>query len=419
MRVLHISHRFLPRFFAGTEVYAAALARAQHARGYAVQVFAGDSDAHTPETYVWEGLPVQTMPWGWGGRADPVRTFLAGFGNPAAERRFAAALTEFRPDVVHVHHLLGLSPRLPELARAAGARVVITLHDFWFKCSNTWLYRYDEQVCPGPGTGYHCGGCALQRLGRPPQPALMAAAAPLFWARTARLRRALRAAHRVIAPSRAVAEAFADAGLAPGQLVILPHGLSEDVVPAAAPPAPERRGVRFIFIGSLIRPKGAHIAVAAFAGLGQPGAELWIYGDLDADPAYTAEVRALAAPPGVVLGGRLARADVPAALRAADVFLLPALWREAHSIVVDEAWAAGRPVLVSAHTAAAERVLPEVNGLLAPPGDIAAWRAQMRRLGEEPGLLARLRAGVTAPKTLAAHVAEIERLYRQGVVSNG
>lgn len=410
MRVLHVVHRFLPRYLAGTEVYTAALARAQRAAGHTVRVFAGDPAAAAPAEIEWEGVPVRVIPWAGGG--NPVRTFLAGLSNPAAERAFAETLRAFQPEVVHIQHLMGLSPRLPEMARAAGARVVVTLHDFWFECSNLWLYRYDQTLCPGPRTGYHCGGCALQRLGRPPQPALMAAAAPLMLARTRRLRAALQAAHVIIAPSRAVAEGFADAGLDPRRVRVIAHGLAE-TAGLAAPAAPDHAGVRFIYLGSLIRPKGAHIALAAFNGVAAPDAELHFYGDLAADPAYTAELRALAARPGVVFGGRLTRAQVPAALRAADVLVLPALWREAHVIVVDEAFEAGRPVLVAAHTAAAERVRAEVDGLTAPPGDVAAWRAQFQRLCAEPGLLARLTAGVRAPKTLAAHAAEIEAVYRE------
>jgi glycosyltransferase involved in cell wall biosynthesis len=71
------------------------------------------------------------------------------------------------------------------------------------------------------------------------------------------------------------------------------------------------------------------------------------------------------------------------------------------------------PVLVSAGGAAAERVVANVNGLVAAPGDISAWRHQLSRVLAEPGLLAQLTAGLQPPKTLAAHTLEIEALYTQ------
>ena len=96
-----------------------------------------------------------------------------------------------------------------------------------------------------------------------------------------------------------------------------------------------------------------------------------------------------------------------------DLLLVPSLWYETYSVNVDEALAAGVPVLVSSHGAAAERIEAEVSGLLAPPGDVAAWRAQMQRVRAEPGLLEQLRAGVLPPQSVSAHVDAIEALYRQ------
>lgn len=417
MRLLHVTHRFLPRHVAGTEVYAAALCRGLKARGHALQIFTGDPAAEAARADEWEGLPVVTVPWGVGGWRGPVSTFLAGFLNPAVERQFARVCATFRPEIVHVHHLMGLSPALPAIARRRGARVVITLHDYWFACSNTWLYRWHGALCPGPEWGYHCGGCASQRLGIKPRPPLMVLAAPIFVARTAVLRRALRAAHRLIAPSNVVARMFLRHGVPPEMIAVVPHGLSE-ATPAPTRPADEPRPVRFVYLGSLTRPKGAHVAIEAFNRVSDPQAQFHLHGDLTADPAYTAELRGLARHPGVEFKGPAARDQVGEVLRAADVLVLPSLWYEAFSVIVDEALQAGLPALVSDHGAPAERIVAEVNGLTAPPADVEAWRRQMQRLVDDPALLARLRAGIQPPKLLAQHVMEIESLYGSVLARN-
>lgn len=415
MRLLHVVHRYLPRYLAGTEVYTAALAGGLRERGHTLQIFTGDPEAAAPEAYTWDGIGVQAVPWGGGRAAGPAGTFLAGFRNPAAERAFRALLDTFRPDLVHVQHGLGLSPWLAAQARRWGAAVVITLHDFWWTCSNTWLFRYTGQLCPGPGIGYHCGGCALQRLGRGPNAALMAATAPVFAARTHVLRRALLAGQLLIAPSQVVADTYQRLGIPAERLRLVRHGLAPASGAVSSPAARPGRGPRFLYLGSLLRSKGPHVLLEAFAGLGARGAELRLHGDAPADPAYAAELARLAAQPGVSLGGRLTRAEVPAALQDADVLLLPSLWPETHAIVVDEAFAAGRPVVVSAGSAAAERVRDGLDGLTAPPGDVAAWQRQLRRLVDEPGLLAHLRAGVQPPATLAEHVDRIEALYMEAL----
>ena len=412
MRILLVTHRFLPRFLAGTEVYAGSLAESLKDRGHTVQVFTGDPSATEASTYDWNGMVVHVVPWRAGRAADPISTFLAGFLNPPVERRFEQVSSDFKPDIVHIHHLIGLSPRLPAIARAHGARVIVTLHDYWFKCSNTLLFRYSDELCPGPGLGYHCGGCALQRLGRKPNRPAMILAAPIFVLRTAVLRRVLSRVDCVIVPSQAAARVFAPDRLLAGKLRVIPHGLStrQPAPPAAAPGA--NRPPRYVYVGSVVRPKGVHVIVQAFANLTDAGQELHVYGDLSVDAAYVDQLRKLVTRPGTFFHGALARSQVPQALGEADVVLVPSLWRETFSVIVDEAFEAGVPVLVSAGSAAAERVVAGVNGLVAPAGDVEAWREQMQRVAAEPTLLARLRAGVRPPKTLMAHALEIEAVYQ-------
>jgi glycosyltransferase involved in cell wall biosynthesis len=418
MRILSVLHRFLPRYAAGTEVYAGELNRELARRGHQVALFTGDPAAVAPYAYTWEDLPVLAVPWRSGRPASPVATFLAGFGNPAVERRFGEHCAAYKPDLVHVHHLLGLSPALPAIARRYGARVVVTLHDYWFRCSNTWLLRYDEQLCPGPGLGFHCGGCALHRLGRQPNAMLMAPAAPLFVARTLRLRQALRQADALIAPSDLVARVFAADAALRGKLHTIPHGVSPLAPLAGVQRPPARDGVRYGYVGSLIRAKGAHVIVEAFNGLPAGQDELHLYGDQTTDLAYTAAVRGLVARPGVHFHGRVEHQQVLAALAGLDVLLVPSLWQETFAVNVDEAQALGVPVVVSSITAAVERIQPEGNGLQSPPGDVAAWRACMLRLRDEPGLLDRLRGAARHPKSAAAHALEIEGLYQRVVAGS-
>jgi hypothetical protein len=56
-----------------------------------------------------------------------------------------------------------------------------------------------------------------------------------------------------------------------------------------------------------------------------------------------------------------------------------------------------------------------VDGLLLPPGDVAAWRAAIQRLVDEPDLLAHLRAHVQPPMMMEEYVEQLEALYAQVV----
>jgi glycosyltransferase involved in cell wall biosynthesis len=413
MRILLVTHRFGPQYQAGTELYTAALARGFAERGHAVRIFTGDPQAPEFAATAWKGLPVEIAPWGFGAGPAAVRTFLAGFVNPTVERHFAQLCAAFRPEVAHVQHLMGLSPRLPQIAAQHGARVLLTLHDFWAVCANTWLYRFDNQLCAGPGRGYHCGACALQRLGRGPIPLLQMLAAPLFAARTLWLRQALTQADLLLVPSQTSQRILSQLGLPADQMRVVPSITSPEVSPRPIHTAGPV--LRLLYLGSLIPPKGAHIAIAAVKALPADRVQLDVCGDPSGDADYAAQLRAQAASPNIRLHPPVPHAQVPALLSQADLLLLPGLWHEAYSIIVDEAFAAGLPVLVADHGAAAERVIAGVNGLTAPPGDVPAWRAQLQSVLDDPNLLPRLRAGVRPPSTLPTHLDCLETLYRGSI----
>lgn len=414
LRVLLVTHRFLPKFLAGTEIYTAALAKGLARHGHYVHIFTGDPTAQTTADYEWDGLSVTAVPWGSSGRSSPVSTFLAAFGNRQAEAAFLALCRRFRPDAIHVQHLMGLSSNLLKLGRRCGARVIVTLHDFWFLCSNTWLFRWDRVLCPGPGWGFYCGGCALHRLGREPHPVLMVLAAPIFAARTRLLRAALQQADHFIAPSHLSRSLFVKFGVAAERISVVPSVVL-DMPPRQPRPARDtNQPLRFVYIGSLTPPKGVHVALAAFNGLSDANVEFHIYGDLSADPAYAVELRRLARHPGVEFRNAVPRTAVADVLGGADLLLLPSLWYESYSIIIDEAFMFGVPVLASNHGAPAERIIPEVNGLTAPPGDVSAWQRQMQRFIQEPELREKLRCIMTSVPRLDQHCIEIEAIYRKG-----
>lgn len=43
-------------------------------------------------------------------------------------------IADWQPDVIHAHHMAGLSLGILQLARAHGIRIALTLHDHWGFC---------------------------------------------------------------------------------------------------------------------------------------------------------------------------------------------------------------------------------------------------------------------------------------------
>ncbi|MDQ5808818.1 MAG: glycosyltransferase, partial [Actinomycetota bacterium] len=72
---------------------------------------------------------------------------LMDLAEPTAERAFASVLQEVRPDVVHAHELAGLPSSVLAQAKAAGAAVVMTMHDYTPLCASVRLVDADGGHC--------------------------------------------------------------------------------------------------------------------------------------------------------------------------------------------------------------------------------------------------------------------------------
>ncbi|MEZ4658246.1 MAG: glycosyltransferase family 4 protein [Caldilineaceae bacterium] len=418
MRILHITHQYPPDYIGGVELYTQTVARAQAVLGHNVAVFTHDADGQN--SLHWRDgdvaiHAVQLAP------VSPSRRFLAIFAHGAATAAFSQLLDQFQPDLVHIQHMMGLPAALITQLTARRIPFVVTLHDFWWGCANAQLLTNDTaQICDGPDAlWFNCTRCAAARAGAP-RPGLAAGLAmplvsPLMARRAYLLRHVLQKAAHLIAPTNFVANWHRDHDLAAERLTVLPLGVERPAeIPAREVAAHEP--LRFTYIGSLAWQKGLHVLLQAFKQV-QGQASLWIAGNPETDAAYAQSLQQLA-DTRVRFWGQLDRQQVWRTLAQTDMVVAPSLCYESFSLLVHEAFAAGIPVLASRQGALAEVVQDGVNGMLAAPGNVAAWRAALQSIVDQPGQLAQLRTGIQEPLTVDEHVARLMGIYGE-VVSGG
>ena len=102
-----------------------------------------------------------------------------------------------------------------------------------------------------------------------------------------------------------------------------------------------------------------------------------------------------------------------------DWVVAPSTWWEVFGLVVSEAWALGRPVIVSAIAGLAERVRADVDGLTFPPGDAEALADVLARACGDAGLWSRLAGGIRPPTDGDAMFDAHEKLYRARLERSG
>jgi glycosyltransferase involved in cell wall biosynthesis len=325
---------------------------------------------------------------------------------------FAGAVREFKPTLVHIEHLIGLPLKIIDQIVDAGIPFIVTLHDYWFICANAQLLtNYDQTICSGPDRYLNCARCALVRSGVPSLQILSPSVAPLMAWRNKVIKKALINARRLIAPTHFVKDKYLEFFDLAGKVDVIPHGIR---LPSG--PLNEHKNkvdrLNISFIGGISWQKGVHILIEAVNMMPVEDVWLGIYGDTSAFPQYVADLSQMIKHPGIKMHGQIDRPELWSVLAQSDVVVVPSLWYETASLIVQEAFAARVPVVASRIGALQERVADEHDGLLVAPGDARSLQSALMQLYKQPELRLKLRSGIKPVRSIEDHAGYIENLYQ-------
>ncbi len=459
MKILMPVHFFLPQHSAGTEVYTYNLARALQARGHEVEIFCSEKElslrSYTMIERDVDGLRCHVLI----NNLDHEQ-FSETFANQRVEAAFQRVQAAFKPDIVHVQHLMLLSLGLPQVARSGGARVVMTLNDFWLYCVRFGqLLLPNGHLCDGPNLP-DCQSCLKDFVfsqGKPEKLVIRLLQvtrelsgvdlAPLvYWAqdRSSLLRKRKQSTpsssakagadenlrdelqHRIrkvkqlveqvdmfLSPSATVAERVTEWGIPRTKLRISRYGIDTRPFVGAVRPQREDAKITFGFIGTLAPHKGVHVLVDALRQLPRERCRLLIFGS-DAHYAdYGRTLRDLADGFDVTFCGPMDRTQIGQAFAQIDCLVMPSLWLENSPVVIQEAFAAGVPVIASGQGGMAELIADGRSGRLFPAGDVAALAAHMGAVLKNPTTLRTWSVAMDPPRTIEDDAAAMEALYQE------
>ncbi|MFZ0118644.1 MAG: glycosyltransferase [Pseudonocardiaceae bacterium] len=365
----------------GQNVHVAELARALGERGHHITVYTRRDDPGLPDRVrVGPGVTVEHVPAGPPSSLakDVLLPYMAEFGDHLAQRW----LTE-PPDIAHAHFWMsGLAAHRG--AHTSGIPVLQTFHAL-----GTVKRRHQGAADPSPPS---------------------------------RLRletRLARDAALVVATCADEVTELAALGVPAQRVAIVPCGVDLDRFTPKGPRAARNGRHRILSLGRLVERKGVETTIRALAEVA--GAELIIAGGgdaiADAELARLAGVaQACAVRDRVHLVGQIARDEVPALLRSADV-VVSVPWYEPFGMVPLEAMACGVPVVASAVGGHLDTVLDGRTGALVPPRDPAALAQRLRELLADPARLAAI-GSAAATRARSRYgwgriASETELLYRR------
>lgn len=430
-RIIHVPFCYFPEAVGGTEIYVRDLARVQTARGDQVMILA---PADQPQSYQHEGIPVERFTVS--NDIDDVRDLYSSGKTNVTE--FMAAVTHFRPDVVHVHGVgRGIVPAAMEAVKRTGAAIVLTYHTPTTTCIRGTLLQHGVHPCDGTLDAHRCTACTLTSHGVPVMMASAIARAPVAassllrathlrgrWITALRMRelvslrheqtrRVLDMADRIVAPAQWVVELLQGLGVSPEKITLSPQGIRLPMLPQET--REDRGGVRVVYVGRVEPSKGVHMLTRALRAVASPSIDLHIFGVVqnDGHVRYRRDLQDdVARDHRVTLHHPVTPDQVVRTIAQYDVLAAPSQQLETGPLVVLEAFAAGLPVVGTRLGGIAELVEHEGNGLLVEPGSVTGWSKAFERLLHEPQLLERLRHRVQPPRSMEAVADDMTTIYR-------
>ncbi len=443
MKVALFVHCFFPDHFYGTETYTLQLAK--RLRESAVDafvvtaIFPGENAQPAfVRRYEVDGVPVISFDK----NVLPNTRIKDTYYHEAMRVPLRELLSEARPDLIHVTHLVNHSAVLLEVAAELGIPCVATFTDFFGFCFNNKLEGADGELCAGPSPSRrNCMACYLKAVA-----GQSAVSKPLQWAarlganrwgalaldksrklsayrhgevdglvEDLRLRPDILAAcydhyQAAIAPTRFLETAYRSNGFKKPMLRSW-FGVDFDRSPKAA--RPDGAKAIFGFIGQLAPHKGTDLLIEAFNRLPPGSSELHIYGPADQDPVFMARLRELNSKSDVRFLGTFAPERTRAILDTLDVLVIPSRWYENSPLVLLNALASHTPVLVSDVEGMTEFVDEGVNGYAVARGSITALESGLRRFIDDPGLATRLGEKTSFERDTRAMVDDVIGLYRR------
>ena len=408
VRILIVNHGFPKEFEAGSEIYAYTLAK-ELSKEHQVAVFCRTSqDNEGIEQTEYDSIPIYRVK-----EAD--RYIFDNFGfEPRIDALFRQVLREFKPDVVHIHHLnhlsLGIVDEIVQYGQDIQKKVPIiyTLHDYWLLCHRGQFVFKTSGLMEGKvercehASDNECKRCFSTNFRKTSGKLFSDTEVEAQIAsRNATIAAIRDTVDLFIAPSRFLKEKFLEYGFPPEKVVYADYGFRTEYFDSYEHRLDSNSKFRFGYIGTAIPAKGIHVLLDAFGRISDPNVELKLYAQPNAyfQDYYDKLMQVADSDPRVTICGAYGNETIGTILSQIDAIVTPSEWLENSPLVMHEAFQANLPVITANVGGMKELVENCKCGLLFEQGNSQDLANKMVLLSRDQDLYHSLQVG--APKVIS------------------
>ena len=383
----------------------------------------------------FEGLPVFRLV-----RPAPAGNFeheyFFSLKDASLARIYEDLMEDFRPDVVHILHLMWVTGEVVQSAKKYGARIFYTPTDFWPMCPTYQLLNWKKQQCQ-QHTAADCRDCyvaerfRVQRRGvkmlvkavrRNRMIARVPDFEPIMQERDRYFACLFAMIDMVVPPNEFMKRMMIKSGYVRDDVPVIGFGapVHDEQLHPPSGKIPNKQGkIRVGYCGTIHPSKGLHVLVEAIEK--DPGVcdvlEFDLYGSIQ-DMAYFEDLKGrIGRLNAVRYCGVFASSEANQIIRNLDLLVVPSIWHENTPLIAYTALYNKTPLICSASEGLVDIVRRHHGGVFFAPGDSSELVSILQSVARDTALPCRWSNQIVDVKTSRDFAGEYYELYKAVIVA--
>ena len=439
MRILQVVHDFLPNATGGTEIYTYTLSK-ELSKNHDVYLFFRDTAIDKGfKKGEFDGLPFLAVnPSKYLKNStyfNLIKSRIYFTNNKEINKLFKELIAEFKPDIIHFQHLIGLSMNLVDIAYKYKIPIVFTAHDFWLLCPKAHLINNINVLCTN-GDRRKCIKCfynqELYRLKRIemfqsntyiefPKNLIkivlnfiikMYTIYYIFYFRPKMIQDIIKNVDVFIAPSQKLKSELIENGIQARKVFHIDSGITNSYLKNIQ--KTKSKNIRFAFIGSVSVHKGIEILIKTFNDIKDASLDIYGFVSEENKKRYLKLIKNK----HIHFMNSFKYNEIGNIFSKTDILIVPSICMENSPLNIREAFMSKTPVIASDIGGLSEMIQDGETGLLFKAGDSRDLFKKIRYFIDNPIEIERMSKKIKKVKTIEENAKEMEAIYRELILKN-